>query len=72
VADARPRVIAVEAGVAAAFYVANTRWWPPFCPVIDWVAAAVLVVLIAAVDFHHWANASSSGGRRTGNAARCR
>jgi hypothetical protein len=98
-------VIAVEAGIAAAFvvvaaagvtgpawllvaglaghggkdlwqhrrqFVANTRWWPPFCPVIDWVAAAVLVVLIAAVDFHHWANASSSGGRRTGNAARCR
>jgi hypothetical protein len=54
VADARPRVIAVEAGVAAAFYVANTRWWPPFCPVIDWVAAAILVVLITVgVDFHH-------------------
>jgi hypothetical protein len=35
-------------------FVANTRWWPPFCLVVDWVAAAVLVVLIAAgVDFHH-------------------
>ena len=35
-------------------YVANTRWWPPFCLVIDWVAAAILVVLIAVgVDFHH-------------------
>ena len=34
--------------------VANTRWWPPFCPVVDWVVAAILVVLIAAgVDFHH-------------------
>ena len=33
-------------------YVANTRWWPPFCLVVDWVAAAVLVVLIVAgVDF---------------------
>jgi hypothetical protein len=87
VADGRPRVIAVEAAVAAAFvivaaagvtgpawllvagftahgfkdlwqhrshYVANTRWWPPFCLVIDWVAAAILVVLIAVgVDFHH-------------------
>jgi hypothetical protein len=87
VADGRPRVIAVEAGVAAAFvvvgaagvtgpawllvlgftghglkdlwqhrrqYVANTRWWPPFCLVIDWVAAAILVVLlIVGVDFHH-------------------
>jgi hypothetical protein len=35
-------------------FVANTRWWPPFCLVVDWVAAAILVVLIAAgVDFHH-------------------
>jgi hypothetical protein len=35
-------------------YVANTSWWPPFCPVVDWVVAAILVVLIAAgVEFHH-------------------
>jgi hypothetical protein len=35
-------------------FVANTRWWPPLCLVVDWVAAAVLVVLIAVgVDFHH-------------------
>jgi hypothetical protein len=35
-------------------YVANTRWWPPFCLVVDWVAAAILVVLITAgVDVHH-------------------
>jgi hypothetical protein len=87
VADGRLRVIAVEAGVAAAFvvlaaagvtgpawllvvgltghgfkdlwqhrrqFVANTRWWPPFCLVVDWVAAAILVVLlIVGVDFHH-------------------
>jgi hypothetical protein len=34
-------------------YVANTRWWPPFCLVVDWVAAAVLVVLITVgVAFH--------------------
>jgi hypothetical protein len=34
-------------------YVANTRWWPPFCLVVDWVAAAILVVLIAVgVHFH--------------------
>ena len=34
-------------------YVANTRWWPPFCLVIDWVAAAILVVLIlAGIQFH--------------------
>jgi hypothetical protein len=34
-------------------YVANTRWWPPFCLVIDFVAAAILVVMIVVgVDFH--------------------
>jgi hypothetical protein len=34
-------------------YVANTRWWPPFCLVVDWVAAAALVVLITVgVHFH--------------------
>jgi hypothetical protein len=87
VADGRPTVIAVEAGIAGLFvvvaaagvtgpawllvaglaghgvkdlwqhrrhYVANTRWWPPFCLVVDWVAAAILIMLIAAgVDFHH-------------------
>jgi hypothetical protein len=87
VADGRPTVIAVEAGIAGLFvvvaaagvtgpawllvaglaghgvkdlwqhrrhYVANTRWWPPFCLVVDWVAAASLIMLIAAgVDFHH-------------------
>ena len=35
-------------------YVANTRWWPPFCLVVDWVAAAILVVLLTVgVDFYH-------------------
>jgi hypothetical protein len=87
VADGRPTVIAVEAGIAGLFvvvaaagvtgpawllvaglaghgvkdlwqhrshFVANTRWWPPFCLVVDWVVAAILVVLLAAgVDFHH-------------------
>jgi hypothetical protein len=34
-------------------FVANTRWWPPFCLVVDWVAAAILIVLIAVgVGFH--------------------
>jgi hypothetical protein len=34
-------------------FVANTRWWPPFCLVVDWVAAAILVVLITVgVPFH--------------------
>src|SRR5215218_9991299 len=72
VADGRPKVIAVETGVASAFvviaaaavtgsgwllvaglaghglkdlwqhrtgFVANTRWWPPFCTAVDFVAA---------------------------------
>jgi hypothetical protein len=35
-------------------FVAGTRWWPPFCLVIDFVAAAILVVLLAVgVDFYH-------------------
>ena len=34
-------------------FVVNTRWWPPFCLVVDGVAAAILVVLITVgVDFH--------------------
>jgi len=87
VADGRPTVIAVEAGIAGLFvvvaaagvtgpawllvaglaghgvkdlwqhrrhYVATPAGWPPFCLVVDWVAAAILIVLIAAgVDFHH-------------------
>ena len=34
-------------------YVANTRWWPPFCLVVDWVVALVLAgFIIAGVDLH--------------------
>jgi hypothetical protein len=34
-------------------YVAGTRWWPPFCLIVDGVVAAVMVVLIiAGVHFH--------------------
>src|SRR4051794_25208558 len=29
-------------------FVANTRWWPPFCMAVDWVVAAVIAVEIAA------------------------
>ena len=33
-------------------FVANTRWWPPFCLVVDWVAATVIaVLLVTGVDF---------------------
>lgn len=86
VADGRPKVLAVESAVAAAFvlvaaagvtgpawllvvayaghglkdfwqerqhFVANTRWWPPFCAAVDWLVAAILVLEIAlGVSFH--------------------
>jgi hypothetical protein len=29
-------------------YVANTRWWPPFCLAVDWLAAAIIAIEIAA------------------------
>jgi len=29
-------------------YVAGTRWWPPFCVTVDWVAALILAVAISA------------------------
>ena len=85
VADGRPRIIAVEIAVAAAFvvvaavavtgsawlivaglaghglkdlwqhrtgFVANTRWWPPFCATVDVVAASIIAFAIAAgLDF---------------------
>lgn len=35
-------------------FVANTRWWPPFCLVIDWMVAAIIAVeIIAGTGFHH-------------------
>jgi hypothetical protein len=34
-------------------YVANTRWWPPFCATVDFLVAAILTIEIAAgVNFH--------------------
>jgi len=34
-------------------FVANTRWWPPFCLVVDWIAAAIIAIeILAGVDFH--------------------
>ncbi len=87
VADGRPKVLAVEAAVAALFvliaavavtatpwllvlgyaghglkdywqerhqYVANTRWWPPFCAAVDWLVALVLLAeIVAGVNLHH-------------------
>jgi len=34
-------------------YVANTRWWPPFCLTIDFVAAAIIAIaIVKGVSFH--------------------
>ena len=34
-------------------FVANTRWWPPFCAAVDFLVAAILAIEIAAgVNFH--------------------
>src|SRR5437763_14405383 len=34
--------------------VANTRWWPPFCLVVDWVVAATIAIeIFAGVHFHN-------------------
>jgi hypothetical protein len=34
-------------------FVANTRWWPPFCVTVDWLVAAVLgVMILGGVNFH--------------------
>jgi hypothetical protein len=33
-------------------FVANTRWWPPFCLTIDFIVAAILIIEIAVgLDF---------------------
>jgi hypothetical protein len=29
-------------------YVSGTRWWPPFCAAVDWVAALVITIEIVA------------------------
>ena len=35
-------------------FVANTRWWPPFCLVADWVMATIVAVgILAGAQFHH-------------------
>jgi hypothetical protein len=34
-------------------FVANTRWWPPFCLVVDWTVAAIIAVeILVGVNFH--------------------
>jgi hypothetical protein len=34
-------------------FVANTRWWPPFCAAVDFVVAAIIAFEIASgFNFH--------------------
>ena len=34
-------------------FVRNTRWWPPFCATVDWVAAGILTgALLMGASFH--------------------
>jgi hypothetical protein len=34
-------------------FVRNTRWWPPFCATVDWVAAGILATaILTGVSFH--------------------
>ncbi len=35
-------------------YVANTRWWPPFCAAVDGLVAVILATeILAGARFHH-------------------
>ena len=35
-------------------FVANTRWWPPFCLVVDFTAAAIIATeIVAGGPLHH-------------------
>jgi hypothetical protein len=35
-------------------FVANTRWWPPFCAVVDGTAAAIIAAaIVAGARIHH-------------------
>jgi hypothetical protein len=34
-------------------FVVGTRWWPPFCAAVDWVAALLIaIVLVVGIDLH--------------------
>jgi hypothetical protein len=35
-------------------FVANTRWWPPFCATVDFVAAAIIAVAVLAGFHFSW------------------
>src|SRR3954452_6119261 len=34
-------------------FVSGTRWWPPFCLVVDWVAAATIAIaIVSGAELH--------------------
>jgi hypothetical protein len=35
-------------------FVANTRWWPPFCATVDFVAATIIAIEIGASFHFSW------------------
>jgi hypothetical protein len=35
-------------------FVANTRWWPPFCATVDFVAATIIAIAIVAGFHFSW------------------
>jgi hypothetical protein len=35
-------------------FVANTRWWPPFCATVDFVAATIIAIAIVAGFSFSW------------------
>jgi hypothetical protein len=49
-------------------YVANTRWWPPFCLIVDRVVAAAMVVLII-LSIHSTMRTGTWTARRSGPCA---
>ena len=62
-ADRRPIFWGVVVGLAGhglkdlwqhrTHFVSTTRWWPPFCLVVDVVVAAIIAIeIVAGVQFH--------------------
>ena len=45
-------------------FVANTRWWPPFCLVVDFVVAAIITIEIVAGGALSQLGSSGEGCRR--------
>jgi hypothetical protein len=34
-------------------FVSGTRWWPPFCAAVDWVAASIIAIeIVVGIEFH--------------------